>query len=42
MARAGMKGTEIARALNITHQRVYQHIAALREAGLLIREEASS
>lgn len=35
MRKADMSGPEIAKALGISSQRVYQHLKALRELGML-------
>jgi predicted ArsR family transcriptional regulator len=41
LKRRGLKGTQIAKVLDITPQRVYQHLAALRKRGVLPEEKAS-
>jgi predicted transcriptional regulator len=38
--RQGLKGTQIAKVLGITHQRVYMHLKELRTAGVI--EERSA
>ena len=38
LKRNGLNGNEIARVLGITSQRVYQHIKALREQGVIPHE----
>lgn len=40
LRKSGLYGTDIAKVLGITHQRVYQHLKALRAAGLLEEKSA--